>query len=91
MSVWHVRSPVIWVLWLTVIPTLAIITFAVPETLAMLDEDGLTLSQFVYTLFSSNLLLLFVVSFNGGGLIYGLAVHFFWHWVPKEKRGYDNG
>lgn len=82
---WRVRHPLIWTAWLIGVPTLALISFAVPETLAMLDPDGLTLSQFVYTMFARNPLLLFWAAFVFGALVGGLSVHFFWHWAPREK------
>lgn len=82
----RVRSGWVWTTWIVGIPLLAIVGFAIPEYLAMQDEQGLTLSQFLYTLFEQNPLLLFWTAFLGGALVGGLSVHVFWHWVPAEKR-----
>lgn len=81
-----VRGPAVWVTFLIGIPVLAIVSFAIPEYLAMTDTEGLTLSQFSYTLFSHNLALLVAVSVIFGAVFGGLTVHLFWHWTPIEKR-----
>lgn len=62
-----------WALWLLGI----IITFAVPEGIAIW-KHGTTFSQFMATMQYEWPLWMYV----WGVLMGGLAVHFFWHWVP---------
>lgn len=62
-----------WALWLLGI----VITFAVPEGIAIW-KHGTTFSQFMATMQYEWPLWMYV----WGVLMGGLAVHFFWHWVP---------
>ena len=46
-----------------------------------------TLSRAVWDLFEAFPLAIIIGVFNLGGFIYGLLVHFFWHWCPPGVIG----
>lgn len=68
----------VWVAWLAFIGA----SFAVFETLALRDPQGLSLSQFYVNV---------SLAWPPINIIVGIAIgilicHFYWHWVPKQKR-----
>jgi hypothetical protein len=67
------KFPWIWTAWLFAL----VVSFAVIEGCAIAFE-GTTLSRFVWELTLAWPLLPWI----GGGLAWGLAVHFWWHWSP---------
>lgn len=74
----RVRSPWVWVAWLTVIA----VSFAVLEGLALADPQGLSLSQFYVNV---------KYAWPAIGVVVGIAIgilicHFNWHWVPRQMR-----
>jgi hypothetical protein len=74
----RVRSPWVWVAWLAAI----VVSFIVLETIALRDENGLTLSQFTVNVTYAWLPAIFLM-----GMVVGILVaHFFWPWVPKQLR-----
>ena len=76
---WKPR-PLYWFLWLLGI----VVTFAVPETYALV-RGGTTFSAFMWNTTEAWPLWEFV----WGLLIGGLAVHFWWHWSPPTTGQLD--
>jgi hypothetical protein len=59
-----------------------IAVFGFFEARGRVDGPVHTLSRAVWDLFQAFPLAVLIFVFNLGGLIYGLMVHFFWHWSP---------
>lgn len=73
-----------WLVWAAVSVTFVCGSFGVLETLAW--TDGKTLSRSVYDLSQAWPLSTFMLGHVTGGLTFGLAVHFFWHWNPADQN-----
>lgn len=69
-----------WSLWIGIQLALAAVSFAILETLSW--NNGTTLSRFIWDLSRDWPLLIFIIGHLSGGLTWGLAVHFWWHWSP---------
>lgn len=79
-----------WILWPLGIAcwlALGFFEFGVIETRALRDKTGdsdghPTLSYFVYYITTKFPLAAILGAFVTGGVMWGLAVHFWWHWCP---------
>lgn len=67
-----------WAVWAGAI----IISFAVFEGYALMQPDGVTLSQAVVDLSHAWPPIVFLL----GMLVGGLVAHFWWFWVPRQRR-----
>ena len=65
---------------------LFLIIFIIGETYAF-RHNKKTLSRFVHDIQQTWPLFGFLVGFLMGAIIFGLAVHFFWHWCPDIGAG----
>jgi hypothetical protein len=71
----------VWLLWWAWVLVSVFGTFAIFETLA-LQTGGLSLSMFTWQLGAKFPLAIFAFGLVIGLLVGGLAVHFYWHWLP---------
>lgn len=69
-----------WLFW-TILNLAWVVGFAIGETYAFM-KDNLTLSAYVYDLSVSWGPFQYLLGFVQGGL----AVHFFWHWLPSGAK-----
>lgn len=60
---------------------LFLVLFVIGETYAF-KHNKKTLSRWVHDIQKTWPLFGFLIGFVLGALIFGLAVHFFWHWCP---------
>ena len=74
-----------WFLWAAVCVAFVIITFATLEHMGW--EEGHTLSRAVAELPKYGV---FILGWIVGGVTCGLAVHFWWHWAPPDKKGIEH-
>lgn len=74
----RVRRPIVWLLILGA----PVLLGAIAEGLALADPEGLTLSQFVVDVTERWRPLIFLA----GAVTGGLVVHFWWPWVPRQRR-----
>ena len=65
---------------------LFLVLFIVGETYAYKNNKK-TLSRFVHDIQQAFPLFGFLIGFVMGALIFGLSVHFFWHWCPDIGVG----
>lgn len=74
----------LWLVWFAAWSLLAIGSFIALEAFAFKHPDRQnTLSRAVYLLGSKFPLSILIFGFVLGALIFGLGVHFFWHWCPN--------
>lgn len=68
---------VVWAL-ICLVPIILLLGF---EAYALMT-DGLTFSRFIWTIGERWPLFIYLMGFVNGGL----AVHFFWHWDPRNSK-----
>lgn len=74
----RVRSPWVWTIFALVI----VIVFVVLESLALVDTEGLSLSQWYVNITQAWPPIKTLI-----GIVIGILIcHFGWWWVPKQQR-----
>lgn len=75
-----------WAIWAVLALTIAVGGFALIESQALSDPNGLTLSQLTVNIIYAWPPVVFLFGLGLGLLIGILTTHFLWTWVPLQKR-----